>query len=188
MSYRCSLPSPLQKGSKDWEVLIRLLAFPHDPTNLEATQPISLSLGSVPTPQTFDFNQPPSQPPIGFSDLPWPPQTSHDLPWSPMSFSTSVLFFLLKISLLEMLIAVGNEHLKIWHLISSFTTGRLQGESTWRAYSRWGRERCPGNPCFLISSSKMLFFVNLNDYHLYDCIISGCVHCWCGPTQACGHL
>ena len=61
------MPSPLQKGSKDWEVLIRLLAFPHDPTNLEATQPISLSLGSVPTPQTFDFNQPTSQPPIGFS-------------------------------------------------------------------------------------------------------------------------
>ena len=25
MSYRCSLPSPLQKGSKDWEVLIRLI-------------------------------------------------------------------------------------------------------------------------------------------------------------------
>ena len=25
VSYRCSLPSPLQKGSKDWEVLIRLI-------------------------------------------------------------------------------------------------------------------------------------------------------------------
>ena len=36
-----------------------------------------------------------------------------DLPWSPMIFSTSVPFFPLKISLLEMLIAVGNEHLKI---------------------------------------------------------------------------
>ena len=51
VSYRCSLPSPLQKGSNH-----SLL-----------TQPISLSLGSVPTPQTFDFNQPTSQPPIGFS-------------------------------------------------------------------------------------------------------------------------
>ena len=25
VSYRCSLPSPLQKGSKDWDVLIRLI-------------------------------------------------------------------------------------------------------------------------------------------------------------------
>ena len=41
------------------------------------------------------------------TDLTWPPI---DFPWSPMSFSTSVLFFFyLKISILEMLIAVGNE-------------------------------------------------------------------------------
>ena len=146
---------------------------------------------NLPEPLT-DLPWPPTELPGPLTDLPWPPQTSHDLPLTshdlPWVFQLRSFFFLLKISLLEMLIAVGNEHLKIWHLISSFTTGRLQGESTWRAYSRWGRERCPGNPCFLISSSKMLFFVNLNDYHLYDCIISGCVHCWCGPTQACGHL
>ena len=35
-----------------------------------------------------------------------------------MSFSTSVLFFHLKIPLLEMLIAVGNEHLKRGGLIA----------------------------------------------------------------------
>ena len=44
--------------------------------------------------------------------------TSHDLPLTSHDFFIfgPFLFFLLKISLLEMLIAVGNEHLKIMYV------------------------------------------------------------------------
>ena len=67
---------------------------------------------------------PPTDLPEPLIDLPWPstdlpltsydfPLNSHDLPWL-FIFWSLFFFFFLKISLLEMLIAFGNEHPKIY--------------------------------------------------------------------------
>ena len=124
VSYRCSLPSPLQKRSRDYkglggsasfELLSFLVNFRFFSFFLllqwSPRWPSTTSRWPLTTPlwPPTDLPRPLIDLPRPLTDLSWPPI---DLSWSPMIFSFSVLFFYLKISLLEMLIAVGNEHLK----------------------------------------------------------------------------
>ena len=122
VSYRCSLPSPLQKRSQKKDCIgartqrrTSLGFVPHmNPYNLD------ISLGSLLASIIFqksDFRNQISKNRNNFPDFRHDglrcPSLTDSRNFTEANFSTSgPLFFFLKISLLEMLMAFGNEHLK----------------------------------------------------------------------------